>query len=217
MHRRFHNRIPQRQSLRQRVVNLHHQNHRVANDHARQRNNAEHGHKAKGNAKAQQHQRDTNQAQRRGAQHQRHLLHVLQLQHQQQEHGDAHEWHDRKDGGLGFVAGLLGAPDFDAVAQRQLGGNGVNAWRERLGHIGRLGAHHVGAHGQRGHTVAAPQYAVLVVQHQRRHLRHRHEFAIAQVNLGVLEVVQVAALGRYQAGHHVDGFVCLAVLGYGAA
>jgi hypothetical protein len=74
-------------------VDLRDQDDRVAQHHAEQRQRAQHRDEAERDAEQRHDQRHADQRQRPGRQHHQHPLHILELEHQQDDDHEDGEWH----------------------------------------------------------------------------------------------------------------------------
>ena len=100
-------------------VDLVDQDHRIADDHPAQRDDAEDRDKTHRRPGRQQREHDADQPQWGHADHQKHLLEALQLNHQDGQHQEDH--HRENDGDRAQALGALlhGAAGFDLIARRQ--------------------------------------------------------------------------------------------------
>jgi uncharacterized membrane protein YqiK len=100
------------------LLDLRHQHDRVADDHADQREHAEHGDEPERPVEQQQRERHADDGQRRGEHHQQEFLSAVELQHQDEQHQQEHHGDDGHDGrrSLGALAGR--AAHLDAIARR---------------------------------------------------------------------------------------------------
>src|SRR5260221_9751147 len=168
-------RIPLRVPRLDVLLDLVHQNHRVAHDHAEQRDDTQVGDKAERHVPGQQDECHADQPERGSQQHHDGLLETLELDHQQSKHRNQHQRHYRDDRILALGTFLDGAGHFDAVVLGQLGAQGVELRLDLLGYHRRLDvAARVGAHGDGRLPVAAPDYALFEAVFYFRDLRQRN-------------------------------------------
>ena len=123
---RLDHRVPDALPSRALGLDLVDQDHRVADDHADQRENAEDRDEAERPAGQQQRRDDADQAERHHAEHQEQPLEALQLDHQDRQHEEQHQRHHGEDRGLRLGALLDRAADRDrgsraAASRVQLG------------------------------------------------------------------------------------------------
>ena len=100
------------------LLDLIHQDHRVAHNHAEQRDHTELCHEAEGGMEQQQRGGDADQPEGGGEHHQQGALETLQLDHQQGQHGDDGEGKHGADGALRVARFLRRAADVDTVTGR---------------------------------------------------------------------------------------------------
>ena len=106
---------------------------------------------------------DSDEAQRRDAEHQKQLAEALELDHQHREHQDEHQRRDGYDRGFSLVALLNGAANVDAVSIRQTGTQCRHLRRQILHDRGGLRAGHgVRLHRHRGPPVPAPDHRIFL-------------------------------------------------------
>eukprot|EP01022_Parablepharisma_sp_SALTPOND_P021778 TRINITY_DN435_c2_g5_i1.p1 TRINITY_DN435_c2_g5~~TRINITY_DN435_c2_g5_i1.p1 ORF type:complete len:1432 (+),score=573.01 TRINITY_DN435_c2_g5_i1:2996-7291(+) len=197
------------------LLDLVHQDHRVAHDDAQHGDGAQHGDEAEGLAEQQQCADHADQAQRGGHHYHHGAAETLQLHHQQQQHGNDHQRHLRRDRGLGLGVFLDRAAHVDAIAHRQAGAQGIEFLVDRIGHVDALHAGtHIGQHRDGGLAVTLPDHAVFqrIVELAERGQRHR---AIGRGHGQRRQARRIDTLALRGAQVHADELVALAVLGHG--
>ncbi len=110
--------IPRQVSITLIGINLRHQNHRVTYDDPDQRQYPKDRHKAHRRTRWDQRQHHANQAQRRNAGDQEHLLHTVQLNHQERRHQEDHQRHDTGNRSLSLATLFDGTARSNLVARR---------------------------------------------------------------------------------------------------
>ena len=158
----LHHGMPRIKAVAFVLVDLGHQDHRVTHNDAHQRQNPQDRHKAHRRAGRHQRQHHANQPQWRDTHHQEHLVHALQLDHQEGGHQEQHQRHHLGNRALGFGALLYRAAGLHVVAFRQIGRELVDVGLEHLDQISRLHrAAYRGLERQRGNPVTAPDQRLL--------------------------------------------------------
>ena len=107
----LHHRLPCGLSFLLQVLDLHDQDHRVADQDADQGKNAEDRHETERRAARQQRHHDADQCKRRHCAHQEQLVKTLQLKHQDRGHDEDHQRNDRGDRRLALGAFFNRAAD----------------------------------------------------------------------------------------------------------
>ena len=177
------------------LLDLVHQDHRVAHDHARQGDGAQHGHEAERHAEHQQREGHADQAQRRGQQHQRGAREAAQLQHQQGDHGQQEQRHAGLDRVLPARRIFHRTAGFQQITLRQVGTDFFQCGQDLPDHGGRGDAiADVGTHGHGGQAVAMPDDAVLEGGFDAGDLRQRHAAVLG---------------GHGQAAEHIHAFALI--------
>ena len=118
---RLNDRIPGLPPVRLFLFDLVDQDHRIAGNHAGEREHSEQRHKAHGLVRKEQSPDDPNEAQRGHAEHQENAVEALQLDHQYRENQNEHQWQSGGDRHLRLVAFLNCAAKTDMVPTRQAG------------------------------------------------------------------------------------------------
>ena len=95
--RGLEHRVPGRHALGPELVDLAHQDHRVADDDADEREHAEDGHEPHRLVEQQQGRHDADQPERRHREDEQQPAEVLELDHQEQRHGEQHHRHHGRD------------------------------------------------------------------------------------------------------------------------
>ena len=194
------------------------EDHRVAHDHAGQRDDAEQGHEAEGCPEQQQGECRADHSQGRRDEHQEGPGQILQLHHQQDERRDHHQRDPNQDGLLGDPGVLLGRAGFDEIAGRQLFFDGFELRDDLRRHIGcQHPVGHVGSDRDRRKAVAAPAYAVLEHGFELDELGQRCRSTVGRPNRDVGQSIGRDAQVLLRSPHDVDELVVLAELPDGDA
>ncbi|MNX42777.1 hypothetical protein D3C86_732040 [compost metagenome] len=211
----LHHRIPRRIALVLVLFDLGHQDHRVADDDADQRQNPEDRHKAHRRAGRHQRNHHANQAQRRNAGHQEQLLHAVQLDHQEGRHQEQHQRHNLGNRPLGLAALLHRTARGDLVTHRQLGGKGINGWLEDFYQVGRL---NVVAYrrldGDGRLAIATPHQRLLQLVAHRGERQQWNRRAAWRDDLQVLQGFRRTTFGVHRTTDHVDQVNVVVHLGH---
>ena len=104
------------QPLRPFGLDLLDEDHRIAGDHAEQRQNAEDRDKAERLAKDEQRDNDADEAHWDDAHNQKQAAEAVQLSHQEDDHEEEHQGNHREDRGLRLCAFLDRTAHFDAIS-----------------------------------------------------------------------------------------------------
>mmetsp|Transcript_42319 Transcript_42319/g.99329 ORF Transcript_42319/g.99329 Transcript_42319/m.99329 type:complete len:737 (-) Transcript_42319:1283-3493(-) len=217
-HRRLDDGRPVRHAARAVLLDLVDQDHRVANDHAVERNDAQHGNETKRPAQHQQRHRHTGDPEEARDEGQQRAREALQLQHQQREGDEQHHGHTRKDRALTLAALLHRTGDLDAVARGHLLLQFIQLRPDLPGHRRPLQAlGHVTLHRHGVVAPLAPHHPGLPGEIDLGDLRQRDRSAGIAGHIGVTDVGDDGALVLGLPQHDVDKLVRLAILANDAA
>lgn len=144
------------------ILDLYHQDDRVSDQDADQREHAEERYEAKRRVAGEKRDYHADQRQRRDGKHQEQSVEALQLDHQQRCHDEQHQRCDLDDRPLRLAALLDGAADIDGIACRKRFGEFGDFAAQRIDdRRGLGGAIDGGFDGDRWHAVAPPDGRLL--------------------------------------------------------
>ena len=194
--------VPRIAALRHLDLHLVDQDHRVAHDHAAQRDDAEDRDEAERRLEHQQRRHHADQAERRGQEHHRTCGEKFcSCSIRSSRMVTSITGATASERLVGLVALFHRAAHVDAVARGQLR---LDVLQQRADLLrdrhALLAVLDVGAHGDRHVAVAAPQHRLLELVAHLRHLRQRHDGALAGVEVDVLQRVEVRAARRARRG-----------------
>ncbi|OIQ74920.1 hypothetical protein GALL_434200 [mine drainage metagenome] len=201
----FDDGFPTRQALGDVSLDLVDQNHRIAHDHAGQRDQPEQRHKAEGLVGDVQPERGADNTQRCREEHQNQAREALQLDHQQGQHDDDHQRKQDENRGVALGGFLERAARLDPVGRIEMVANFLQLRPDLAGHVGRLHAiDDVTAHGDRHVAVAPPDNRLLMGVFDSGDLLQRHRHPVARRHGEVADMAEVEPLRRHRARHHID-------------
>ena len=140
MHRRVDDGLPGLDAASPLVLDLMDEDHRVADDHAGQRDDPEDGDEPHRRAGGEQDGGDPDEPERRHADDQGHLPEASELQHDHGEHERDHQRRLREDGGVALGALLHRAADLEQGPRRHRRAQLVERAGDLLMHEARLEA-----------------------------------------------------------------------------
>ena len=212
----LHHRIPGGKACPLHLIDLGHQNHRVADDDADQRQDPQDRHKAHRCSRRHQRQHHADQAQRRDAGHQEQLLHAVQLDHQEGGHQEQHQRHHFGNRPLGLATLLHRTAGGDLVAHRQTGGEFVDVRFESGHQVGGLYiADDRRLDGDGRPAVATPYQRLLQFVTHGGKGQQRNRGAARRDDLQVLQGFRRTPFGVHRTTDHVDQVDIIVNLGHG--
>ena len=177
-------RIPGVESLRLVRLDLANEDHRIAGDHAGEREHAEDRHETKGFVRDEKRRDDADDTHRRDAQHEEHAAEPLKLEHQHRKHDDEHQGQYGGDRGLRLFALLHASPDTNMVSARQAGVQRRDLRRQRLhDRRGLRARREICLHRHCGQPVPAPDDGIFLAVLNGGNLAQRNRPPVRQGNL----------------------------------
>ena len=199
-------------------IDLVDQDHRIADHHADQRDDAEDRNESHRCARDKQRGGDTDESQRCGGKHKEQPLKALQLHHEDRDHDQDHEREDRENAGLRLGALLDRAACNHVITRRQFRFERGDIGGERFDNGRCLKARRrIGLHGDGWQTMAAPDQRRFDPVGELRDLLKRHRTPARHVDHQAAQGLQLGALVGNGAGDDVDQIDIIAQLRDGRA
>src|SRR5215831_5541147 len=213
-HRGLDHRIPYRLAFRTLVFDLIDEDHRIARDHPKQRQNAENGHEPERFLENEKRGDDPDQPHRNDAQDEEKTAKAVQLHHQDGDDDEQHQGNHREDRSLRLRALLDRPAHRNVIGPRQSGLQRCNRGGKRGNDsLRRRALRDVGLDGERGDSVAAPDQRKFPLELEGGELAERNGAAARKCKLQIAQRLQRNALLVGRPDEHVDEIDPIAHLG----